>query len=79
MDDRDALTRLRAIVGRGDHAELLAALAHEPWPGDSLQLIGEAYSRRFVMEPTARSTSPRRASRPCMSGNGTETVSWPTP
>ena len=41
MEDRDALTRLRAIVGRGDHAELLAVLRHEPWPGDSLQLIGD--------------------------------------
>ena len=41
MDDRDALTRLRAIVGRGDDAELVAALQHEPWPADSLQLIGD--------------------------------------
>src|SRR6185436_7071172 len=23
------------------HAELVAALRHEPWPGDSLQLIGD--------------------------------------
>lgn len=28
-------------MGRGDHAELVAALRHEPWPGDSLQLIGD--------------------------------------
>jgi hypothetical protein len=41
VDDRDALTRLRSIVVRGAHAELVAALRHEPWPGDSLQLIGD--------------------------------------
>ncbi len=41
MDDREALTHLRSIVVRGDHAELLNALRHEPWPRDSLQLIGD--------------------------------------
>lgn len=41
MDDREALTQLRSIVVRGDHAELVAALRHEPWPDDSLQLIGD--------------------------------------
>jgi hypothetical protein len=41
VDDGDALTHVRAIVGRGDHAELVAALRHQPWPGDSLQLIGD--------------------------------------
>lgn len=28
-------------MGRGDHPELVAALRHRPWPGDSLQLIGD--------------------------------------
>ncbi len=41
MDDREALTRLRSLVVRGDGAGLVAALSREPWPGDSLQLIGE--------------------------------------
>jgi hypothetical protein len=41
VDDRDALTHLRSIVVRGDHAELVTALRHEPWPRDSLQLIGD--------------------------------------
>lgn len=41
MDDREALTRLRSLVVRGDGAGLVAALSQEPWPGDSLQLIGE--------------------------------------
>jgi hypothetical protein len=41
VDEREALTHLRSIVVRGDHAELVTALRHEPWPGDSLQLIGD--------------------------------------
>ena len=41
MDDREALTRLRSLVVRGDGAGLVAALSQEPWPGDSLQLIGD--------------------------------------
>jgi hypothetical protein len=41
VDDREALTRLRSLVVRGDGAGLVAALSQEPWPGDSLQLIGE--------------------------------------
>ena len=41
MDDREALTRLRSLVVRGDGAGLVAALSQESWPGDSLQLIGE--------------------------------------
>ena len=41
MDDREALTRLRSLVVRGDGAGLVAALSQEPWPGDSMQLIGE--------------------------------------
>ena len=41
MDDREALTRLRSLVVRGDGAGLVAALSRKPWPGDSLQLIGE--------------------------------------
>ena len=41
MDERDAQTRLRSLVVRGDHAELVAVLQREPWPTDSLQLIGD--------------------------------------
>lgn len=41
MDDREALTQLRSMVVRCDHAELVAALRHQPWPGHSLQLIGD--------------------------------------
>ena len=41
MDEGEALTHLRSIVVRGDHAELVAALRREPWPADSLQLIGD--------------------------------------
>ena len=41
MGDRESLTRLRSIVVRGDHAELVTVLRHEPWPDDSLQLIGD--------------------------------------
>jgi hypothetical protein len=41
VDGREALTHLRSIVGRGDHADLVAALGREPWPADSLQLIGD--------------------------------------
>lgn len=43
MEDREALTHLRSIVVRGDHAELVSALRQEPWPGDSLQLIGDGF------------------------------------
>lgn len=41
MDDREALTELRSLVVRGDHAELVTALRHGPWPGESLQLMGD--------------------------------------
>jgi len=41
MDDRDALTHVRSIMARGDHAELVTALRRKPWPRDSLQLIGD--------------------------------------
>jgi hypothetical protein len=41
MQDREALTRLRALVVRRDGAALVAALDVGPWPGDSLQLIGD--------------------------------------
>ncbi len=41
MDDREALTQLRSLVARGDGAGLVAALSQEPWPADSLQLIGD--------------------------------------
>lgn len=41
MDDREALTRWRSLVARGDGQGLVAALSHEPWPENSLQLIGD--------------------------------------
>lgn len=41
MDERETLTHLRSTVVRGDHAELVTALRREPWPADSLQLIGD--------------------------------------
>ena len=41
MDDREALTRLRSLVVRGDGAGLVAVLSQDPWPADSLQLIGD--------------------------------------
>lgn len=41
MDDREALTRLRSLVYQGDGPGLVAFLAQEPWPSDSLQLIGD--------------------------------------
>ena len=41
MDDREALTALRSLVMRGDHAGLVATLSQAPWPVDSLQIIGD--------------------------------------
>lgn len=41
MDDRDAPTRLRSLVYLGDGIGLVAALSQEPWPANSLQLIGD--------------------------------------
>lgn len=41
MDDREALTRLRSLVYQGDGPGLVAVLSQEPWPADSLQLIGD--------------------------------------
>ena len=41
MDDREALTRLRSLVYQGDGPGLVAVLTQEPWPADSLQLIGD--------------------------------------
>lgn len=41
MDDREALTRVRSLVVTGDGTGLVAALSQEPWPSDSLQLIGD--------------------------------------
>ena len=35
------LTRLRSLVYQGDGAGLVAVLSQEPWPADSLQLIGD--------------------------------------
>ncbi len=41
MEDREALTRLRSLVVRGDGVGLVNALSQEPWPADLLQLVGE--------------------------------------
>lgn len=41
MDDREALTRLRSLVYQGDGPGLVSVLSQEPWPVDSLQLIGD--------------------------------------
>jgi Uncharacterised protein family (UPF0158) len=41
VDDRQALTRLRGLVARGDYPGLIAVLSEERWPADSLQLIGD--------------------------------------
>jgi hypothetical protein len=41
VDEREALTQLRSIVVRGDHAALVTVLNRDPWPADSLQLIGD--------------------------------------
>ncbi|MDR7252783.1 hypothetical protein J2X46_001768 [Nocardioides sp. BE266] len=41
MDEREGLTHLRSIVVHGDHAALVTALERDPWPADSLQLIGD--------------------------------------
>ena len=41
VDDREALTRLRSLVVRGDGAGLVAVLSQDPWPADSLQMIGD--------------------------------------
>lgn len=41
MDDREVPTRLRSLVYRGDGPGLVASLTQDPWPGDSLQLIGD--------------------------------------
>ncbi len=41
MDDGEALTRLRSLVYQGDGAGLVEMLSVEPWPADSLQLIGD--------------------------------------
>jgi hypothetical protein len=41
VDDREALTHLRALMVGGDHEGLVAALSQAPWPTNSLQLIGD--------------------------------------
>jgi hypothetical protein len=41
MDDGDALARLRSLVYRRDSLALVAILREEPWPAESLQLIGD--------------------------------------
>ncbi len=41
MDDREALTRLRSLVHQGDGPGLVTVLNEQPWPADSLQLIGD--------------------------------------
>lgn len=41
MDEREGLTRLRSLVYQGDGPGLVTVLSDEPWPADSLQLIGD--------------------------------------
>lgn len=41
MEDREALTALRALVVRNDGPGLVARLQAEPWPDDCLQLVGD--------------------------------------
>ena len=41
MQDREALGEVRGLVARRDGAELVARLQSEPWPEDSLQLVGD--------------------------------------
>ena len=41
MDHREALTRLRSLACPGDGPGLVTVLTEEPWPADSLQLIGD--------------------------------------
>lgn len=41
MDEREAVTRLRSLVYQGDGPGLVTVLRNEPWPADSLQLIGD--------------------------------------
>lgn len=41
MDDREALTRLRSLLYRGDGPGLVAVLGQESWPAYSLQVIGD--------------------------------------
>ena len=41
MDGRETLTQLRSLIVVGDDAGLVATLSKKPWPGDSLQLIGD--------------------------------------
>jgi hypothetical protein len=41
VDDREGLTALRALVFGGDGPGLVTALGEQPWPTDSLQLIGD--------------------------------------
>jgi hypothetical protein len=41
VEDREARTRLRSLVVSGDGPGLVATLSQEPWPADSLQLIGD--------------------------------------
>jgi hypothetical protein len=41
MDHREALTRLRSLVCHGDGPGLVTVLTEEPWPADSLQLVGD--------------------------------------
>jgi hypothetical protein len=41
VEDREALTHLRSVVYQGDASSLVTILSTEPWPADSLQLIGD--------------------------------------
>lgn len=59
VDDREALTELRSLVVRGDHAGLLTSLSQAPWSGDSLQLIGDGLLTA-VRDAAAGSANPAR-------------------
>jgi hypothetical protein len=41
VGERDVLTHLRAVVHQGDGHGLVRTLRAQPWPADSLQLIGD--------------------------------------
>jgi hypothetical protein len=59
MDDREALSQLRSLVVRGDHAGRVSILSPAAWPVDSLQLIGSGLLTA-VREGTDGSADPAR-------------------
>jgi hypothetical protein len=69
MDDRDALTHVRSIMTRVDHTELVTALRYQPWPRDSLELIGDGLLAA-VREGTKGLGEPCPRVRHCPSGAG---------